>query len=169
MLAKEPINTRVPARPNREIPGDAMSGTGDAGVSRGRRDSQSRRNRVGRRVPIRKTAPGNIGARQRRPRGDAPECEFSARLSSRRPTSWRSPLSICVIAAAQEQKPATDAALRRLDPGGSSIGNPPVEPIGVVRRECYERRILPHRAFPRGRRGIATRPRRGSLSAMAPA
>src|ERR1700735_1699714 len=48
-------------------------------------------------VVFEKRAPGNVGAGLR---GDAPECEFSARLSSRRPTSWRSPLSICLIAAA---------------------------------------------------------------------
>jgi len=75
-----------------------------------------------------KTAPANAGAGLR---GDAPEYEFSAQLSSQRPTWWRSPSSIRLIAAALEQSPSV--TLRELTLGVRR--NPLVDPIGIVRRQ----------------------------------
>ena len=49
------------------------------------------------------------------------------------------------------------------------IEAPPCRSNRYCAPPCYERRILPHKAFPRDRQGSATRLGRGSLGAGAPA
>jgi hypothetical protein len=65
-----------------------------------------------------------------------------------------------------EAKPVSEA-LRRLDSGGSSES--PCRANWCCAPAGYVRRIHPHKSSPEDRQGIATRPRRGSLWAMAPA
>ena len=52
---------------------------------------------------------------------------------------------------------------------GLVIGESPCRPNRCCAPACCVRRILPHRAFPRDRQGIAMGPRRGSIRAAAPA